>query len=77
MRLMGIEAIYPKKRLSATSNENKKYPYLLSGLTIKEPDHVWSTDITYIKNEQRVSVSCSDNRLVQWVCAGVGAIKHT
>ncbi len=49
MRLMGIEAIYPKKRLSVTSNENKKYSYLLSGLIIKEPDHVWSTDITYIR----------------------------
>ncbi len=49
MRLMGIEAIYPKKRLSISSNECKKYPYLLRGLTIKEPDHVWSTDITYIR----------------------------
>ena len=49
MRLMEIEAIYPKKKLSVTSNENKKYPYLLSGLIIKEPDHVWSTDITYIR----------------------------
>lgn len=49
MRLMGIEAIYPKKRLSVTSDENKKYPYLLRSLSIKEPDHVWSTDITYIR----------------------------
>jgi len=49
MRLMGIEAIYPKKRLSISSNENKKYPYLLKGLSIKEPDHVWSTEITYIR----------------------------
>ena len=46
---MGIEAIYPKERLSVTSKENKKYPYLLRGLIIKEPDHVWSTDITYIR----------------------------
>ena len=49
MRLMAIEAIYPKKRLSISSNENKKYPYLLRGLSIKEPDQVWSTDITYIR----------------------------
>lgn len=46
MRLMGIEAIYPKKRLSISSNESKKYPYLLRDLSIKEPDHVWSTDIS-------------------------------
>ena len=49
MRLMGIEAIYPKQRLSVGSEENKKYPYLLKGLSIKKPDDVWSTDITYIK----------------------------
>ncbi|GAB6886990.1 hypothetical protein JCM13304A_04880 [Desulfothermus okinawensis JCM 13304] len=49
MRLMGIEAIYPKKRLSVSSNKCKKYPYLLRGLSIKKPDHVWSTDITYIR----------------------------
>jgi putative transposase len=49
IKLMGIEAIYPKKRLSIPSNEHKKYPYLLRGLLIKEPDQVWSTDITYIR----------------------------
>jgi putative transposase len=49
MRLMGIEAIYPKKALSMRSAKCKKYPYLLRGLLIKEPDHVWSTDITYIR----------------------------
>jgi len=36
MRVMGIEAIYPKKRLSVTYSESKKYPYLLRGLSIKE-----------------------------------------
>ncbi|RMD58050.1 MAG: hypothetical protein D6828_03085 [Nitrospirae bacterium] len=49
MKLMGIEAIYPKKRLSMAYSENKKYLYLLRGLSIKEPDHVCSTDITYIR----------------------------
>jgi putative transposase len=50
MRLMGIEAIYPRKRgLSTSSDESKKYPYLLRGLVITEPDSVWSTDITYIR----------------------------
>ena len=49
MRLMGIEAIYPKPRLSQSQKENKKYPYLLRGLSIERPDHVWSTDITYIR----------------------------
>ncbi len=49
MRLMGIEAIYPKKRLSISSAEDKKYPYLLKDMAIIEPDEVWSIDITYIR----------------------------
>lgn len=47
---MGIEAIYPRKRgLSTSSDESKKYLYLLKGLAITVPDQVWSTDITYIR----------------------------
>ena len=49
MRLMGLEAIYPKKRLSLSSEESKRYPYLLRDLTIERSDHVWCTDITYIR----------------------------
>lgn len=49
MRLMGIEAIYPKKRLSLSDSRHKKYPYLLKGLNIDRPDQVWATDITYIR----------------------------
>ncbi len=49
MKLMGIEAIYPKPHLSKPLKEHKKYPYLLRGLTINRPDHVWSADITYVR----------------------------
>jgi putative transposase len=49
MRIMGLEAIYPKPRLSKACKENKKYPYLLRGLSIVRPNQVWSTDITYIR----------------------------
>jgi putative transposase len=49
MRLMGIEAIYPRRRLSLGDSRHKKYPYLLRGLTIDRPDQVWATDITYIR----------------------------
>ena len=48
MRLMGIEAIYRKPRTTIRSLENKVYPYLLRNVEITHPDHVWSTDITYI-----------------------------
>ncbi len=52
MRLMGLEAIYPKPRLSKSFPKHKKYPYLLRGLKIDHPDQVWSTDITYIRLHQ-------------------------
>ena len=48
MRLMGLEAIYPKPRTTQKHPENKVYPYLLKDLTIDRPDHVWCTDITYV-----------------------------
>ncbi len=49
MKLMGLEAIYPKKRLSLKNSEHKTYPYLLRSLKIDHPDHVWASDITYIR----------------------------
>ena len=48
MRLMGLEAIYPKKRLSTRNPAHKVYPCLLGDVKAERPDHVWSTDITYI-----------------------------
>lgn len=49
-RLMGIWAIYPRrKNLSKANLEHKIYPYLLKDLAITRPNQVWSTDITYIK----------------------------
>lgn len=48
MRKMGIEALYVKPRLSLANLGHIKYPYLLRGLEIKRPNHVWATDITYI-----------------------------
>lgn len=49
MRLMGLEAIYPKRRLSMPSEEYRKYPYLLRDLIIERPGQVWCADITYIR----------------------------
>jgi putative transposase len=52
MHLMGIEAIYPKPRLSAGNKEHKKYPYLLRGMSVERPNQVWCTDITYIPTKR-------------------------
>jgi len=49
MRAMGLEAIYPKPRLSQREKQHVTYPYLLRGLSIDRPDYVWSADITYVR----------------------------
>ena len=48
MDALGIKAIFPKPNLSKRRQDHKVYPYLLGGLTIDRPNHVWATDITYI-----------------------------
>jgi putative transposase len=48
MRVMGLEAIYPKPRLSMAGKGHRIYPYLLRGVTVERRDQVWSTDITYV-----------------------------
>ena len=49
MRQMGLEAIYPKRRLSLQNKGHRVYPYLLRDLAIVRPDQVWCSDITYIR----------------------------
>jgi putative transposase len=49
LRLMGLEAVYPKPTTSKPNPEHAVYPYLLRGLTIDHCDHVWSTDVTYVR----------------------------
>ncbi len=48
MKLMGIEAVYPKRRTSQPDAEHRVFPYLLRNVAITHPHHVWSTDITYV-----------------------------
>jgi putative transposase len=48
MQRMGLEAVYPKPRLSVRDARHKVYPYLLRGVAIERVNQVWSTDITYI-----------------------------
>lgn len=49
MRLMGLEAIYPKPNLSRRNNEDSIYPYLLRDLAVTHANQVWASDITYIR----------------------------
>lgn len=48
MKVMGIEAIYPKPKIRTTMPGNIRFPYLLKGLEIRAKNQAWGTDITYI-----------------------------
>jgi len=48
MRLMGLEAIYPKPKTSRPHPQHRVSPYLLKGLMIDRPNQVWTADISYI-----------------------------
>ena len=48
MQKMGIEAVYRRPSTTKPAPGHKIYPYLLRGLAIDRPNHVWATDITYI-----------------------------
>ena len=48
MRILGVEAHYPKPHLSRPAPGHELYPYLLRGISIERPNQVWSTDITYL-----------------------------
>ncbi|WP_371873941.1 IS3 family transposase [Dictyobacter arantiisoli] len=49
LRTMGLETIYPHPRLSQPGAMEQRFPYLLRNVAITNVNHVWSTDITYIR----------------------------
>ena len=53
MRLMGLEALYPQRKTSLPGKGHRIFPYLLRGLDITRPNHVWCTDVTYSTPSQR------------------------
>ena len=48
MRLMGLEALYPRPRTSRAGKGHKVYPYLLRELTVERSNQVWATDICHL-----------------------------
>lgn len=49
MKLIGIQAIFPKPRTSIKNYTQSVYPYLLQDLSVTYPNQVWMVDITYLK----------------------------
>lgn len=48
MRVMNIQALYPKPRTTQRAVDHKIYPYLLRNVVIERVNQVWSSDITYL-----------------------------
>lgn len=48
MQVMGLQAIYPRRRTTVADAGQRKYPYLLRNLAVVRPNQVWATDITYV-----------------------------
>ena len=48
LRVMGLEAIYPKPRTTVPAPGHRVYPYLLRDVAVERPGCVWSADITYL-----------------------------
>jgi putative transposase len=51
MRVMGIEAIYAKRRTTWPGAGHKIYPYLLRNVEVTRPNQVWASDITYVPRQ--------------------------
>lgn len=59
MRKLGLWAVGPKPNTSRPHPKHKVYPYLLRGLSITRPNHVWATDITYIRMRRGFLYLCA------------------
>lgn len=49
MRKLGLCCIYRKPETTVPNSYHKKYPYLLKNVPIVKNNHVWGTDITFIR----------------------------
>lgn len=49
MREMGIAGIAPGPNLSKRAMQHRIYAYLLRSVTAQVPNHIWGSDITYIR----------------------------
>jgi putative transposase len=54
MAMLGLQAVYPKPNTSkpGMGAGHQVYPYLLRGVTASHPNHIWGTDITYIRTAE-------------------------
>jgi putative transposase len=59
MSVMGWQTIYHKRNTSKRNKAHPVYPYLLKGLAIDHPNHVWAIDITYVPMRKGFMYLCA------------------
>jgi putative transposase len=59
MKLMGWRTIYREPDTSEPNKDHKVYPYLLRGLIIRQRNHVWEIDITYVPMRKGFMYLCA------------------
>lgn len=57
MRLMGLEAVYPRKRTTIPGGPSGIFPYRLRGLDINRPNQAVCADITYMPEGPQLAVA--------------------
>jgi len=87
--ILGIEAIYPKKKTTKANSFNYKYPYLLNEfkneknqVVIETTNKVWSGDITYIRLEKgyaylAVIIDWHTKKILSWKLSNTMDVKLT
>ncbi|MCB1108771.1 MAG: IS3 family transposase [Chlamydiia bacterium] len=71
MQQLGLQAVYPKKKISKRAEGHQVYPYLLKEQIPKEPDDCWQVDITYIRVGNGYAylvalIDCVSRRVMGW-----------
>jgi len=49
MQLMGLRSMSPQPKTTKAHPDHPKCPYLLRGISVDRPNHVWCSDITYME----------------------------
>ena len=87
--VLGIEALYPKKKTTRANSLDYKYPYLLNEfknennqVVIDTPNKVWSGDITYIRLEKgyaylSVIIDWHTKKILSWKLSNTMDVRLT
>lgn len=61
MKILGIQALYPRKKRFTTipDSMHRKYPYLLKNMAVTRPNQVWASDISYIRLKNGFAYLCA------------------